>query len=98
MARERMVTRCFNYKTVKVLCVDVRVNETVFRKYTYTGQNKTDEGILRALKKEYDNDDITLIKVLSVQDETKLYGMPELDFMAKAVELDPNTRQRIESV
>lgn len=97
MARERMVTRSIDYKRVKVLCVDLTANETAFREYTYTGANKTEDGILKALKKQYDNEDVSIVKILDIKEESKLYGMKEDEFISKAVELNPDTRKRLDA-
>lgn len=97
MAREAMVTRRFEFTEAKCLTVNLETNETEFKTFRYTGTSSSPEKILKFLKRHEDSDESMVIKVISTQKISKLYGMDIDSFLAAADELDPETRKRIDA-
>lgn len=111
MARKAIVTRTVTGMEVNVLGLNVETSQPEVRKYTlsstYTKETKDEEGkvvssevdeakILKDVKKFYDTDTFTNVKVQSYTRVDKLYGMWEEDFIAHAMVLDPVTRKPIQ--
>ena len=96
MARERMVTRTLNILEVTALCMDIANAKAVTEKLELTGMTADDpDAALKALKKAHDDATFTVVSIISMTAREELYGMKELDFFAKAVRLDPETRKRL---
>ena len=96
MARERMVTRTINVTMATAICMDVSTVETSVRTLELTGETYTPDKALQALKKIYETDTFKVVAISDLDTVEKLYGMPEVDFLKVAQELDPETRKRIE--
>ena len=95
MARERMVTRTLTISEVSALVVDITTAQTATKVYTITGE--IDGAIaLKQLKKLYETETEKIVATTDIKTTEKLYGLPEVDFFKVAVELDPETRKRIE--
>lgn len=108
MARRAIVTRTVMGTQVTVLGLDTETAEPENRTYilsgTYRKESKDAEGkvisssvdekkLLKDVKKTYDTDIFQNVKIVSVEPVNKLYGMWEEDFIANAMELDPETRK-----
>ena len=96
MAREKMVTRSMHTTLAKVMLVNITngITETVdvVLPTTYKDSAK----MLKAVEKHYaSNTDVKPVTIVSSETVEALYGMPESDFIANAVRLDPETRKRI---
>lgn len=94
MARERAVTRTITVLSATSLCVEVSTSTTVNKELELTGVGDlTTEQILKALRKEYETDDLKVVTILSTSKREELYGMREVDFLKYAHRLDPQTRK-----
>ncbi len=89
MARERMVTRTITETTVKAMGVNVETAQVDIVAYTLSGDYPDNATILKALKKNYENDNYKIVNIEDVKTEEKLYGMTEQQFIELAKELPP---------
>lgn len=89
MARTRMITRTITETIVTAMCVNVVVGEVNIVSYTISGEFKTNDEILKVLKKRYEDDTFKVVNIQNVETVEKLYGMPEEDFIRLATELPP---------
>lgn len=111
MARKAIVTRTVTGMEVNVLGLNLETSQPEVKKYilsgTYTKETKDEDGkvvssevdeskMLKDVKKLYDTEIFTNVKVQSYTRVDKLYGMWEEDFIAHAMALDPTTRKPIQ--
>ena len=87
--RESMVTRTVLGTKVTALVMDTNTCEAFNETYEIGGQHAIDEKLLKRVRKEYDTEDIKVVKIVAVEPFEKRYGMKESDFIAQAVELEP---------
>ena len=96
MARERIVSRTINVLCATALCVEVSTATTKNVELELTGVGElTSEQILKALRKEYETDNLKVVTILSTSKREELYGMREVDFLKYAHRLDPQTRKAL---
>ena len=104
MARKRMVTRTIKVTVVTVLGMSstsesVRsVHYTIPGVFTKVTNGKVDfdyDKLLKVVKKHYDSEYFTHVKVVGAKQYAKLYGIPEEDFINVAKELYPNASSEI---
>lgn len=104
MARKRMVTRTIKVTVVTVLGVSSKSESVRSVAYTIPGvftkvmNGKVDfdyDKLLKAVKKRYDSEDFTNVKVVDAKQYAKLYGMPEEEFIKAAKELYPKSFSEI---
>ena len=95
MARERMVTRTLIISEVSALVVDITTAQTATKVYTITGEIDA-ANALKQLKKLYETETEKIVATTDIQTTEKLFGLPEVEFFKVAVELDPETRKRLE--
>lgn len=88
MARERMITRTVEITTSEVMCMDVNKAEVITKTYDISG-TFTDDELLKAIKKIYENDTFKVVHVVSQKTSELLYGMPESKFIELAQILPP---------
>lgn len=88
MANVRMITRTIEETTCKTLTIDLTTNETTIRNFV-TGKVKNPAEALSVIQRKFDNEKRKALYVLEMSVETKLYGMPEDDFI-KFAKLLPN--------
>lgn len=93
MARTPMVSRELIGTEAKALQLDLKAEKMEEVTLTIKGKYKTAENLLKALQKAYDTDDIKIMKIIDFKLVRKLYGMPEKQYFAEAVELNPETRK-----
>ena len=100
MARKRMVTRTIKVTVVTVLGMSSKSESVRSVAYTIPGvftkvmNGKVDfdyDKLLKAVKKRYDSEDFTNVKVVDAKQYAKLYGMPEEEFIKAAKELYPKS-------
>lgn len=89
MARVRMVTRTVEVSVVEVLCMDTEAMQPRVMTYKLGGTYEKERDILKALKKEYEEEGWALVKIRKIETESTLYGMPESLFIQLA-EILPN--------
>lgn len=92
--RKPMVTRTIVSTEVTALCVNPQTAETYEQKFMLTGKI-ADNNVLKALSKQYNTEECTVVAVRNIKEVNELYGMDEADFIAGAKILDPATRKEI---
>ena len=104
MARKRMITRTIKVTVVTVLGMSSKSESVRSVAYTIPGvftkvmNGKVDfdyDKLLKAVKKRYDSEDFTNVKVVDAKQYAKLYGMPEEEFIKAAKELYPKSFSEI---
>lgn len=93
MARRSIITRTIIGTQVTVLGLNTETAEPENRTYVLSGKLEDEKKALKTVKKLYDTDEYTNVKIVDTQSVNKLYGMWEEDFIANAFELDPSTRK-----
>ena len=89
MARKPMVTRTVQTTLATVLCLNTETAEPFNQTVTLSGTFKDNKAVIKAVKALIENDTISVAKVVDVEIEEKLYGMPEQDFINAAKVLPP---------
>lgn len=101
MARRDMVTRTVVGTRAICKVVDPSTEQITVKPVLLSGKFEATEGedakaLHKAIKKAL-GDSFVFIKVESLEDCSKLYGLDTTKFMEMAVELDPETRKIIET-
>lgn len=89
MAKQRMITRTALTTKATVLCLNTETAEPFNETVLLSGTYKDAKNILKDAKKLLDNDTISVCKVVNIEVEEKLYGMPEVEFLQYAKVLPP---------
>lgn len=89
MARKPMVTRTVQTTLATVLCLNTETAEPFNQTVTLSGTFKDNKAVMKAVKALIENDTVSVAKVVDVEIEEKLYGMPEQDFINAAKILPP---------
>ena len=101
MARERMVTRSVNVVEYKCLAVDMSVMSNIVtgeKTFTLTGDIPENTAkALKLLQSRYDSDTLKVVAIMDAHKYEKMYGMREVDFIAMATELNPETRKALDT-
>lgn len=87
--RESMVTRTVIGTKVSALVMDTNTCEPSNVTYEIGGRHTNDEKLLNKVRKEYDTEDLKVVKIVAVEPFEKRYGMKESVFIAHATELQP---------
>ena len=104
MARKRMITRTIKVTEVTVLGLSSESESVRSVHYTIPGvltkvtNGKVDfdyDKLLKVVKKHYDSEYFTHVKVVGAKQYAKLYGIPEEDFINVAKELYPKSFSEI---
>lgn len=96
MARERAVTRTINVTKVTCICMDIDKMENSEQSFNLTGEVPTNDKALKEAKKLYETETFKIVAIKNTETIEKLYGMPEVEFLKYAKELDPETRKVLE--
>ena len=94
MKRERMITRTIITTNVEIMAFNLDTNEVITLNESYIG-DLSDKEIEKKFAVDYDNS-AKFLKLVNAGKTTKLYGLPEKDFLEYAVELDSETRKEKE--
>lgn len=92
MPRPDLVNRELRGTEVEVFTVNLKTQEGKAVTVRIRGTYKTHEGLLKAIQRKFDTDDVKYMKIISAKPFRKLYGMPVDEFYKNAVELNPETR------
>ena len=104
MARKRMITRTIKVTEVTVLGLSSEfeparsVHYTIPGVFTKVTDGKVDfdyDKLLKVVKKRYDSEYFTHVKVVGAKQYAKLYGIPEEEFIRVAKELYPKSFSEI---
>ena len=98
MARKEIVTRTIIGAEVTVLALNTTTCEPFNVTYVINGNESDEKKLLKTVKKLYDTEEVSNVKVVSITSVNKLYGMWQEDFIANAMELDPNTRKPLNAI
>lgn len=90
------ITRTLTGTRATVIAVNTMTLSAEKKDLTIAGTFDSNEKLLKALKKLYDNDNEIISAVLSAEKFEELYGLDEAIFMQYAVKLDAKTRKPIE--
>lgn len=91
------ITRTVVGTKATVIAVNTMTLSAEKKELTIAGTFDSNEKLLKALKKLYDNDNEIISAVLSTEKFEELYGLDEAIFMQYAVKLDAKTRKPIET-
>lgn len=86
MAKPRMITRTISTTVADILCLDIETGEACNRSFTFPGQFKKDNEILKAAAKKLETTEpnVHAVHVVGIAKLETLYGMTEADFLAHA--------------
>ena len=87
MAREAKVTRTFKVTKVGILAINLETAEPYNDVIKLTKAPKNEKQLMKKIEKLYNNEEQRAVKIVSVDTETKLYGMTEEKFLAEAEEM-----------
>lgn len=91
------ITRTVVGTKATVLVVNTMTLSAEKKDLTIAGTFDSNEKLIKALKKLYDNDTKVISAVLSAEKFEELYGLDEAIFMQYAIKLDAKTRKPIET-
>ena len=91
------ITRTVVGTRATVISVNTTTLSAEKKDLTIAGTFDSNEKLLKALKKLYDNDNEIISTVLSSEKFEDLYGLDEAIFMQYAVKLDAKTRKPIDT-
>ena len=97
MPRERMVTRTVEGSRVTLLALNIETAEPQNVTYDIPLRFKTAEAILNYCKKNFNTGELKMVHVVNVEAFETLYGMREVDFIAKAEILPPRVSKNVEA-
>lgn len=93
MAMERMVTRTIQKKVYVVKVYDMITDTVNTSEFILTDKVKDNDVALKLLKKRYDGDSITILKIVDTKIEEKLYAMSEVDFLRYAHVMEKDSKE-----
>lgn len=97
MANKYNVTRTIEKTMVTVMTVNPTTAETGKKELLYDGIEKTDKvKILKYLRKHCESETCSIVAILDIRTDSKLYGMTEEEFIKYAVVLNPETRKPLD--
>ena len=91
------ITRTVVGTRVTVIVINTMTLSAEKKDLTIAGTFDSNEKLIKALKKLYDNDTEVISAVLSAEKFEELYGLDEAIFMQYAVKLDAKTRKPIDT-
>ena len=96
MARKYEITRTVENTKVTALVFNKTTAEAEDLTFTVAGRyNVDDKKLAKLVEKMIVTPDLKFIEIVDAHSGNKCYGISINDFMEKAVELDPKTRQPI---
>jgi hypothetical protein len=93
MRKSKMVTRTIVTTNAEIMCFNLDTNEVITLTESYIG-DLSDKDIEKQFSVDYANS-AKFLKLVSAEKTTKLYGIPEKEFLQYAVELDSETRKEV---
>lgn len=96
MSRVRMVTRTVVVTVADVMCVDVTTAQVQIKELELSGSFSDNEALLRAIKKQHENDSFKCVAVQGTEEKEVLYGMEEIEFIKLAKVLPPRSKTATE--
>lgn len=90
---ERMVTRTIQKKVYVCKVYDLATDEVTTSEFILTEKIKDNDAALKMLKKRYDGDSISILKITDTKIEEKLYAMSEVDFLKYAHIVEKDSKE-----
>lgn len=90
MARKQMITR--EIKGIEYKVKAVTSDDEIVKVYIELPASLDAKKVRYELEKACEEKGVDMVKVLDTVETTHMYGMEIADFMAQAIELDPETR------
>ena len=84
MAKERMITRTVETKEVEVMTVNTETAEVKIDVIVVGVDYNKATDTLKYLRKHYETETVKIVSVIKETVSTKLYGIPENDFIRLA--------------
>lgn len=91
--RKPMVTRTIISTRVRALCVNPESAEVFEKVFPLTGKIADKDKVLKRVSKLYNTENCTIVDIRDIKEVKALYGMDEVDFIAGAKILNPDTRK-----
>ena len=91
MRKEKMITRTITVTEVEIMAFNLDTNEVITLNESYIG-DLSDKEIEKRFAIDYNNS-AKFLKLINAEKTSKLYGIPEKDFLEYAVELDENRKE-----
>lgn len=92
-----MVTRTIITTEVNVLCMDLEFTEPVNKKIVLPRTYKDENKLFKAVQGVVDSKKLKAVQVVDHKEVETLYGMPEQEFIDKAIKLDNETRKPLDT-
>ena len=92
----KMFTRDVVSTRVSVKVIDNNTDTITVNPYVLPFETTDTAIALKYLKKMYETDNLTLLKVVSLEAEHKMYGCTIAEFLSVAHQLDPETRKPLD--
>lgn len=86
--RDRMVTRTVTVTIAECLCMHIATETPELVTYILPGKHASEAALLKKLRREHDSPRFSVVSVQAAHVETRVYGMPEEEFMALATPMD----------
>ena len=93
MARKRMVTRTVTITTAMALCLNIETAEPENVTLDIPGKFGSDKALLDHFGAVYNTDKKKAVTIVSKEEKEVKYGMPETDFITKAVVIPEKVEQ-----
>ena len=80
----------------EAVCTVFDMASAAMREETYVTEETEKGAALAEVREEYETETVKILEVKAVREVRKMYGMYIKDFLAAAIELDPETRKPLE--
>lgn len=91
MARAPMVTRTIATTNATLMMVDTTAGEVYNKDVVLPRTYEDDKAVLKAAKKQYEDEEHKVVQVVNTSVAETLYGMSEADFITNAKVLPPRS-------
>lgn len=88
MARVPVVSRTIKSTVVQAMTVDVETGEVFIKSYVLSRTYKTNDLILKKLRKQHETDTVKIVQIMDAKVETHKYSMSEDTYIANAEVVD----------
>ena len=84
MRKENMVTRTITTTKYEVMTLNIKTAEVSRIEFTIAGKALAEEKALKALKADFETDEVKVVHIESATEVCDLYGMTEREFIKYA--------------
>lgn len=96
-SRIKYVTRRYTGTKVTCLCVNPEYAEPYVDIFMLSAKIEDTNVALEKVRKQYENEKVKIVCVNHLEETEELRGIPESNFYAQSVLIDPDTRQALKS-